>query len=88
MANHPERRELPDGRLSAVYVAKTYGGLEPVTRALPDTPLPASTASNRIGGAPTSSAEEQGPWRATALAPEWLTPPDAPAAEAGTSRGR
>ncbi len=45
-----------DERLSAVYAAKTYGDLEPVTRDLPET-SPASTPrrGDRIGGMPGST---------------------------------
>jgi len=52
-----------DERLGAVYSAKTYGELEPITRDLPigAAPAPPAVASSarpaaeRIGGAPTSS---------------------------------
>jgi Domain of unknown function (DUF1707)/Cell wall-active antibiotics response 4TMS YvqF len=48
-----------DERLTAVYAAKTYGDLEPITRDLPsDSSAPAAPAvprGNRIGGVPTSS---------------------------------
>lgn len=45
-----------DERLSAVYAAKTYGDLEPITRDLPSGPSPAPAAPrrDRIGGTPTS----------------------------------
>jgi hypothetical protein len=65
-----------DERLSAVYAAKTYGDLEPITRDLPAGAPAASAAprSDRIGGVPTSSKaiailsgfERKGPW----VAPE------------------
>lgn len=49
-----------DERLSAVYAAKTYGELEPITRDLPIGGRPAvspdPSAAGRIGGRPTSSA--------------------------------
>lgn len=61
-----------DERLSAVYAAKTYGDLEPITRDLPSGPSPAPAAprGDRIGGKPTSSNaiaimsgfERKGPW--------------------------
>src|SRR6266545_7877795 len=52
-----------DERLGAVYSAKTYGELQPITRDLPigAAPAPPAVASSarpaaeRIGGAPTSS---------------------------------
>ena len=46
-----------DERLSAVYAAKTYGDLEPVTRDLPVTSArtPVAPRSDRIGGDPTSN---------------------------------
>lgn len=45
-----------DERLSAVYAAKTYGDLEPITRDLPETSeAPAPAKSNRIGGKATSA---------------------------------
>lgn len=52
-----------DERLSAVYAAKTYGELEPITRDLPiggppaaaPAVSPGATAAERIGGRPTSS---------------------------------
>jgi hypothetical protein len=63
-----------DERLDAVYAAKTYGDLEPITRDLPSVssvPVAASSpARDRIGGVPTSTAgvaimggfERKGPW--------------------------
>lgn len=47
-----------DERLNAVYAAKTYGDLEPITRDLPSassSPAPAVAHGNRFGGAPTST---------------------------------
>jgi hypothetical protein len=44
-----------DERLTAVYAAKTYGDLEPVTRDLPDAVPHAAPVGNRIGGVPSSS---------------------------------
>jgi hypothetical protein len=54
-----------DERLSAVYAAKTYGDLEPITRDLPIGPTPPPSpragrrperaAAGRFGGEPTSS---------------------------------
>jgi len=62
-----------DERLGAVYAARTYAELEPVTRDLPgitpvDRPLPVSGTA--VGGAPTSSTavaimggfQRRGPW--------------------------
>ncbi len=43
-----------DERLSAVYAAKTFGDLEPITRDLPQTSAPASPASDRFSGTPGS----------------------------------
>jgi uncharacterized protein DUF1707 len=49
-----------DERLTAVYAAKTYADLEPITRDLPDTGVAPSVApvaerdGSRFGGAPTS----------------------------------
>jgi hypothetical protein len=44
-----------DERLSAVYAAKTYGDLEPITRDLPISTSPAAARSERdFGGVPTS----------------------------------
>jgi hypothetical protein len=60
-----------DERLTAVYAAKTYGDLEPVTRDLPSaSSAPAVPRGDRIGGTPTSSLgvgimggfERKGPW--------------------------
>jgi hypothetical protein len=60
-----------DERLTAVYAAKTYGDLEPITRDLPAPPSAvAAPRGDRIGGVPTSSAavgvlggfERNGPW--------------------------
>jgi hypothetical protein len=62
-----------DERLDAVYAAKTYGDLEPITRDLPpvtSAPIASSPARDRIGGVPTSTAgvaimggfERKGPW--------------------------
>jgi hypothetical protein len=60
-----------DERLTAVYAAKTYGDLEPITRDLPsDSSAPAVPRGARIGGTPTSSLgigimggfERKGPW--------------------------
>ena len=61
-----------DERLSAVYAAKTYGDLEPITRDLPTgpSPAPAPARGGRIGGVPTSRTaiavlsgfERKGPW--------------------------
>jgi uncharacterized protein DUF1707 len=51
-----------DERLTAVYAAKTYAELEPITRDLPDTGAAPSAApvaardGGRFGGAPTSRA--------------------------------
>src|SRR5262245_59901483 len=61
-----------DERLNAVYAAKTYGDLEPITRDLPASaaaPL-APAAPGRAGSAPASSTavgimggfERKGPW--------------------------
>src|SRR3954453_17207520 len=61
-----------DERLAALYAAKTYGDLEPVTRDLPAiavTPAVASTG-RVVGGTPTSTVgigimsgfERKGPW--------------------------
>jgi hypothetical protein len=46
-----------DERLSAVYAAKTYGELEPITHDLPSgtSPKPVASQSDRIGGVPSSS---------------------------------
>lgn len=50
-----------DERLSAVYAAKTYGELEPITRDLPSAPAahaaaaPDRAQAGRFGGQPTSS---------------------------------
>src|SRR6476661_5928582 len=44
-----------DERLSAVYAAKTYGDLEPITRDLPNTTTAPAPARDRIGGTPGSS---------------------------------
>jgi Domain of unknown function (DUF1707)/Cell wall-active antibiotics response 4TMS YvqF len=65
-----------DERLSAVYAAKTYGDLEPITRDLPSAAhsAPAAPRGDRIGGTPTSTAgvailggfERKGAW----VAPE------------------
>jgi hypothetical protein len=55
-----------DERLSAVYSAKTYGDLEPITRDLPigaaaqpaspeAAAVPAGSSAERVGGAPTSN---------------------------------
>jgi hypothetical protein len=52
-----------DERLAAVYAARTYAELEPLTRDLPTAraaydpvvPLPAQDLDDRFGGAPTSS---------------------------------
>jgi hypothetical protein len=46
-----------DERLTAVYAAKTYGDLEPITRDLPSpsaSPTPVATRGDRIGGTATS----------------------------------
>jgi Domain of unknown function (DUF1707)/Cell wall-active antibiotics response 4TMS YvqF len=46
-----------DERLNAVYAAKTYGDLEPITRDLPSassSPTPVSPRGGRVGGVPTS----------------------------------
>lgn len=46
-----------DERLNAVYAAKTYGDLEPITRDLPtasSSPTPASSRGDRFGGVPGS----------------------------------
>jgi hypothetical protein len=44
-----------DERLSAVYAAKTYADLEPITRDLPTSTAPAAARSDRAyGGVPTS----------------------------------
>jgi hypothetical protein len=44
-----------DERLSAVYAAKTYAELEPITRDLPiGAPSAGVRTSNRVGGVPTS----------------------------------
>jgi hypothetical protein len=65
-----------DERLSAVYVAKTYADLEPITRDLPDTDVPAPSpvrpggTAYGFGGAPTSKLgigilggfSRKGPW--------------------------
>jgi hypothetical protein len=61
-----------DERLDAVYAAKTYGDLEPVTRDLPTTSAtPAVARTDRtVGGTPTSTVgvgimsgfERKGPW--------------------------
>jgi len=61
-----------DERLDAVYAAKTYGDLEPITRDLPATSVtPAVARTSRIvGDAPTSTIgvgvmsgfERKGPW--------------------------
>ena len=61
-----------DERLDAVYAAKTYGDLEPITRDLPTTSAtPAVARTDRIvGGTPTSTVgvgimsgfERKGPW--------------------------
>ncbi|HEY0540323.1 MAG TPA: DUF1707 domain-containing protein [Actinoallomurus sp.] len=62
-----------DERLDAVYAAKTYGDLEPITRDLPSVtsaPIASSPARDRIGGVPTSRTgvaimggfERKGPW--------------------------
>lgn len=66
-----------DERLNAVYAAKTYGDLEPITRDLPSTsssPAAAVTYGDRFGGAPKSTIavgimsgfERKGAW----VAPE------------------
>ncbi len=45
-----------DERLGAVYSAKTYGELEPITRDLPtSSSTPVAPRSDRIGGHPTST---------------------------------
>jgi Domain of unknown function (DUF1707) len=45
-----------DERLTAVYAAKTYADLEPITHDLPSTPSAAAVPrGDRIGGTPTSS---------------------------------
>jgi hypothetical protein len=44
-----------DERLSAVYAAKTYGDLEPITRDLPVSSSHPAPRSDRIGGVPTST---------------------------------
>lgn len=44
-----------DERLEAVYAAKTYGDLEPITRDLPTTGAPVAPRSDRVGGTPTST---------------------------------
>jgi hypothetical protein len=63
-----------DERLSAVYVAKTYADLEPITRDLPDSsapsPAPVSGTAYGFGGTPTSKVgigilggfSRKGPW--------------------------
>jgi hypothetical protein len=61
-----------DERLDAVYAARTYGDLEPITRDLPATSVtPAVARTDRIvGGTPTSTVgvgimsgfERKGPW--------------------------
>lgn len=64
-----------DERLSAVYAAKTYADLEPITRDLPDTTAapslaPTTGAAYGFGGTPTSSVgigilggfSRRGPW--------------------------
>jgi Domain of unknown function (DUF1707) len=62
-----------DERLDAVYAAKTYADLEPITRDLPSVttaPTTSSPAPDRIGGVPTSTTgvaimggfERKGPW--------------------------
>jgi hypothetical protein len=46
-----------DERLNAVYAAKTYGDLEPITRDLPtasSSPAPVSSRGDRFGGVPGS----------------------------------
>ncbi|MGI8332280.1 DUF1707 SHOCT-like domain-containing protein [Actinomadura scrupuli] len=43
-----------DDRLSAVYAAKTYAELEPITRDLPIGGAPETRTTDRIGGVPTS----------------------------------
>lgn len=46
-----------DERLSAVYAAKTYGDLEPITRDLPSEShsAPRAASGDRFGGTPTST---------------------------------
>jgi len=60
-----------DERLEAVYAAKTYGDLEPITRDLPASAAsPPVARTDRIGGAPASTIavgvmsgfERKGPW--------------------------
>lgn len=61
-----------DERLTAVYAAKTYGDLEPITRDLPtpSSSSPATPRGERFGGVPGSSVgigvmsgfERTGPW--------------------------
>src|SRR3569833_3693254 len=60
-----------DERLEAVYAAKTYGDLEPITRDLPASAAsPPVARTDRIGGAPASTIavgvmsgfERTGPW--------------------------
>lgn len=66
-----------DERLSAVYAAKTYGDLEPITRDLPRPAGRPATAPGRIGGAPSprvaigilSGFQRKGEW----VVPEELT---------------
>jgi hypothetical protein len=68
-----------DERLDAVYAAKTYGDLEPITRDLPATSVSPSAArtDRTVGAAPTSTVavgimsgfERKGPW----VVPETFT---------------
>jgi hypothetical protein len=70
-----------DERLTAVYAAKTYGDLEPITRDLPSASSapagPAAPSGARIGGTPSSSVgigimggfERKGTW----VVPETFT---------------
>src|SRR6187200_2263116 len=61
-----------DERLTAVYAAKTYGDLEPITCDLPTASFSpaADPRVDRVGGAPTSTIaigvmsgfEREGPW--------------------------
>ncbi|MDN3355962.1 DUF1707 domain-containing protein [Actinomadura sp. DC4] len=59
-----------DERLDAVYAAKTYGDLEPITRDLPTTSTAVARTDRVVDGAPTSTVgvgimsgfERKGPW--------------------------